>query len=61
MPHTERALIIGVDGATFDLIDSWIAKGHLPNLVRLMASSDFGPLAADGWDNLAAAVARLVH
>ena len=30
-------LIIGFDGATFDLIRPWAAEGYLPNLARLMA------------------------
>ncbi len=32
----EKVLIIGLDGATFDIIDPMIAAGKLPNLARLM-------------------------
>jgi predicted AlkP superfamily phosphohydrolase/phosphomutase len=34
--HSERVLIIGWDGATFDLIEPWIEEGLMPNLARLM-------------------------
>ena len=34
--ETSKVLVIGVDAATFDLIDSWIAEGLLPNFQRLM-------------------------
>lgn len=33
---SQRVLIVGWDGATFDLIDPWIAQGYLPNLAQLM-------------------------
>ncbi|MBN1452880.1 MAG: alkaline phosphatase family protein [Anaerolineales bacterium] len=32
-----RLLIIALDGATWDLIDTWIANGQLPNIARLVA------------------------
>jgi predicted AlkP superfamily phosphohydrolase/phosphomutase len=44
MPVTERLLIIGLDGATFDLIDPWIAQGRLPHLASLMERGLRGPL-----------------
>lgn len=43
-PHGGRVLIIGLDGATFDLIEPWAAAGHLPNLARLMAQGVWGRL-----------------
>ncbi len=46
MSETERVLIIGVDSATFDLIEPWVAAGHLPNLAKLMAEGAWGPLAS---------------
>lgn len=39
-----KLLIIGFDGATFDLIKPWAAAGHLPNLARLMANGVHGEL-----------------
>ncbi len=43
---TPRVLIIGLDAATFDLIDPWIKQGYLPNLARLMAEGAYGRLAS---------------
>src|ERR1700687_60558 len=37
-------LIIGLDGATWDLLDPWIAAGRLPNLARIRGAGWFGPL-----------------
>jgi predicted AlkP superfamily phosphohydrolase/phosphomutase len=49
-------LIIGFDGATFDLIRPWAAEGHLPNLARLMAegvtadlASTLPPVTSPAW------------
>lgn len=39
-----RVLVIGIDGATFDLIEPWAEKGALPNLARLMSEGARGPL-----------------
>jgi predicted AlkP superfamily phosphohydrolase/phosphomutase len=41
-----RVLIVGIDGATFDLIRPWAETGDLPNLARLMAEGVHGPLAS---------------
>lgn len=43
---TPRVLIIGLDAATFDLIDPWIKQGYLPNIARLMAEGAHGRLAS---------------
>lgn len=32
----ERVMVIGLDGATFDLMGPWIAQGRLPNLAKLV-------------------------
>ncbi|MFW6116315.1 MAG: alkaline phosphatase family protein, partial [bacterium] len=40
----ERILVIGLDGATLDLIYPWAAEGHLPNLARLIRNGASGPL-----------------
>ncbi|UCC63889.1 MAG: alkaline phosphatase family protein [Anaerolineae bacterium] len=53
--NTPRTLIIGLDGATFDLIEPWARAGHLPALARLMAQGVHGPLRA--WPNMNSAVA----
>jgi predicted AlkP superfamily phosphohydrolase/phosphomutase len=39
-----RLLVIGLDGATFDLVAPWAAAGELPALARLMAAGAWGPL-----------------
>lgn len=39
-----RVLIVGLDGATFDVIRPLAAQGQLPNLSRLMANGAWGPL-----------------
>ena len=39
-----RLLVIGLDGATWDRIEPWIAEGKLPNLAALRNRSAYGPL-----------------
>ncbi len=39
-----RVLVIGLDGATFDLIGPWMREGRLPNLARLVKSGVSGEL-----------------
>ncbi len=39
-----KLLIIGFDGATFDLIRPWVEEGHLPNLAALMNNGVHGDL-----------------
>lgn len=46
MEKHRRVLIIGLDGATFDLIEPWVAAGDLPNLARLMSNGSHGRLAS---------------
>lgn len=41
-----RTLIIGLDAATFDLINPWIAEGKLTNLAGLMRDGVWGRLAS---------------
>ena len=50
-----RTLIIGIDGATFDLIEPLATEGYLPNLVRLMSEGVHGSLLA--WPNMNSAAA----
>ncbi|MGQ9729818.1 MAG: alkaline phosphatase family protein [Candidatus Zipacnadales bacterium] len=39
-----RALILALDGATFDLLNPWIEEGRLPNLAQLIRTSAHGRL-----------------
>lgn len=39
-------LILGLDGATLDLVGPWVADGTLPNLARLMRAGAWGRLAS---------------
>jgi len=41
-----KLLIIGIDGATFDLILPWVEAGYLPNLGRLIGEGVHGNLAS---------------
>ncbi|MEW6220225.1 MAG: alkaline phosphatase family protein [Thermodesulfobacteriota bacterium] len=43
-PARRRVLVMGLDGATFDLMGPWMAEGRLPNLARLAAYGAHGPL-----------------
>ena len=43
--HTpSRVLVIGFDGATWDLAEKWANAGHLPALASLMQRGSYGPL-----------------
>ncbi len=39
-----RLFVIGLDGATWDLLDPWIAAGELPNLAALRERSAWGTM-----------------
>ena len=39
-----QVLVIGIDGATFDLIRPWAEAGTLPHLAKLMSEGIHGPL-----------------
>ena len=41
-------VVIGIDGATWDVIDPMIANGELPNLASLKAQGAWGPLITVG-------------
>ena len=43
-PHRPQVLIIGLDGATFDLIKPWVATGQLPTFKHLMDTGTRGNL-----------------
>ncbi len=42
-----RLVIIGLDGATLDIMESMIADGELPNIKYLMDNGTYGPLASN--------------
>lgn len=55
-----RVLAIGIDGATFDLLDPWIEAGKLPNIATLISSGVHGRLlsvlpinSVAGWASFA--------
>jgi len=50
-----RTLIIGLDGATFDIIKPMVQAGRLPTFANLMSQGAQGPLKA--WPNLNSAAA----
>ncbi len=41
---SQRVFVLGLDGATFDLIKPWAQAGYLPTLGRLLAEGAHGPL-----------------
>jgi len=55
-----KILIIGLDGATFDLLDPWCSEGYLPNISKLILSGVSGslqstvpPLTSPAWVSFA--------
>ena len=44
MARVQRLLIIGLDGATLDLIEPWARAGHLPAMADLMARGSYSRL-----------------
>jgi predicted AlkP superfamily phosphohydrolase/phosphomutase len=54
----QKAIIIGLDGGTLDLINPWVAAGHLPTINRLIdggvsgpLESSFPPLTGPAWSS----------
>jgi len=47
-----EVFLIGLDGATFDVIDKLIAKGELPNLARLMERGSHATLMSEMAPNM---------
>jgi predicted AlkP superfamily phosphohydrolase/phosphomutase len=55
-----RVFVIGLDGATFDLLRPWAEQGHLPTVRRLMDQGAWGelrstvpPMTAPAWTSFA--------
>jgi len=44
MSSVNKLLVIGLDGAPFDLIHDWCKQGYLPNLAKLIERGGFGVL-----------------
>lgn len=60
---SSKVLVIGLDGATFDLIRPWAAEGRLPTLAHIMAQGASGelrsttpPMTAPAWTSFATGV-----
>jgi predicted AlkP superfamily phosphohydrolase/phosphomutase len=43
-PKRKRVVFVGIDGATWDVIEPMIAAGRLPNLAAMVANGSSGPL-----------------
>jgi predicted AlkP superfamily phosphohydrolase/phosphomutase len=63
-----RVVVVGLDGATWDLIEPWAEAGHLPTFARLLREgaharlrSTFPPLTAPAWTSFATGVNPGVH
>ena len=39
-----KVIILGLDGATWDLLDPWMEAGELPHIARLVREGASGPL-----------------
>ena len=59
-PADTRVLIVGIDGATFSVIDSLLAEGALPTFERLIANGVRAPLRSEAptisvavWNSIA--------
>lgn len=64
----KRAVILGLDGATFDIIDPMIAMGRLPNLQKLIEKGVSGPLRSTlhpnsfpGWSSCTTGTSEGMH
>jgi len=57
--RSNRVLVIGLDGATFDILTPLIAKDQLPHLTTLLSQGSWGrlastvpPFTAAAWSSL---------
>lgn len=44
MSEKRRVLVVGIDGATFDLLGPWMQEGDLPNLAAMARDGAYGDL-----------------
>lgn len=56
MKNVKKVICIGLDGATFDLIQPWVSEGKLPNIRKIMQEGVWGelesvipPISAPAW------------
>lgn len=56
----QRLIVIGFDGATFDLIGPWVREGNLPTFSNLLGEGAYGelestlpPMSAPAWTSFA--------
>jgi predicted AlkP superfamily phosphohydrolase/phosphomutase len=63
-----RLCIIGLDGANFEMLDRWVAAGHMPNLASLLERgcrgvlrSTFPPVTAPAWTTMTTGVGPGTH
>ena len=63
-----RVTIIGIDGATWDVIDPLLERGEMPNLQRVLEAGVHGPLRSEWpfispaiWTTVATGVSRQEH
>jgi predicted AlkP superfamily phosphohydrolase/phosphomutase len=63
-----KVLVVGIDGATFDLIDPWVREGRLPALASLLERGARGPLRSTvipnsfpGWTSCTTGVNPAKH
>lgn len=68
MKETNKVLVIGLDGATFDLIIPWIKQGKLPNIASFLQEGCYGelestipPLSPVAWTSFATGVSPDKH
>jgi predicted AlkP superfamily phosphohydrolase/phosphomutase len=59
MKENPRVIVIGLDGATWDLINPWAEEGKLPTFSKLMKEGTWGileslelPISSAAWTTL---------
>ena len=64
----KRVLLLGLDGATWDLVKPWVEEGKLPAFKRLMSEASWGnlestipPLSPSAWTSIFTGVSPARH